>query len=193
MATKTNVKDVGWMYHTPTRKKERDTEHIVPYLSQIPLLSPAEIEDPNLANKQASYIKPTDSEYIALCKMGGRKNLLSMKEPQQKSDEATSYPRCEWFYLLDNQLADDENKPDTVVYKAQVPDYMVHDVRERRRKSVQQIHIEIADTPTDPSAVTKKKRLTSTNNGKHKTGCHKSINDRNDADSQKLSKDKVCR
>lgn len=54
-----------------------------------------------------SNVKPTDTDYIVLCKQGGRRDLLnynpSALEPREPPK---SYPTVDWFYLEDNALAD---------------------------------------------------------------------------------------
>jgi hypothetical protein len=43
------------------------------------------------------WIRDTDSNYIQLAKGGGRKNLLSYKDPPSDEQHQVGYPRVDWF------------------------------------------------------------------------------------------------
>lgn len=127
MAVRTNMKDIGWMYHNSAKKEDRP-EVRVPPTSQIPGLGnmPDDMLPPE---KQAGQglIKDTDTPYIVMAKSGGRKDLLCIRENQRNDDApAKDYPRCDWFYLEDNSLAEQDAAAQRDPWVFRLPDYMVH-------------------------------------------------------------------
>ncbi|KAL7058525.1 hypothetical protein AAHC03_016683 [Spirometra sp. Aus1] len=116
-------RDVGWFCHeVPLRKHTGPAP--APPISQIPLLGlmpePKE-EPPSLMPK----FRPTDTPYIQLSRMGGRKDLLCFRENPPDRGYVEMPPRCQWFYLEDNSLdhANKETeKKEEYVFK--VPCYM---------------------------------------------------------------------
>lgn len=134
MVTKLNMKEVGWMYHSPPLKQVKEE---VPYppASQIPMLGVQE-ELPPMEPKEMIF-KDTDTPYIMLAKQNGRQDLLRFREwcPENHKDTRKKVSnqgaaRCDWFYLEDNALEDAENKraqeESQGAYAFTLPDYMVH-------------------------------------------------------------------
>ena len=57
--------------------------------------------------------KDTDSKYIRMAKVGGRKDLLQFNPESYggtKSQVPKGYQRNDWFYLEDNRMEDQEKK-----------------------------------------------------------------------------------
>ncbi|PAA67071.1 hypothetical protein BOX15_Mlig022116g1 [Macrostomum lignano] len=127
MAVKTNMKDIGWMYHSPAKHEDRP-EVRVPPTSQIPGLGnmPDDMLPPEKEPRQG-LIKDTDTPYIVMAKNGGRKDLLCIRENQRDDDApAKGYPRCDWFYQEDNSMLDDDAANQREPWVFRLPDYMVH-------------------------------------------------------------------
>lgn len=127
MAVRTNLKDIGWMYHSPAKREDRP-EVRVPPTSQIPILGnmPEDMLPPEKDHRQGLF-KDTDTPYIVMAKSGGRKDLLCIKENQRNDDApAKDYPRCDWFYLEDNNMVDKEKESAKDPWVFRLPDYMVH-------------------------------------------------------------------
>lgn len=76
---------------------------VVPRMSQIPGLNPIPPEE---TEGPMSNVKPTDTDYIVLCKQGGRKDLLNFSPVFKPREPPKSYPTVDWFYLEDNAMAD---------------------------------------------------------------------------------------
>ncbi|CAG5121523.1 unnamed protein product [Candidula unifasciata] len=129
MPVSQNPKECGWFYHAPAKKEpgRPRVDYVAP--SNLPGMG---FDDPSLQQKDTvkeMLFKETDSEYIRLAKMGGRKDLLSFNPDRyrKKSQEPIGYPRNEWFYLEDNRREDEEKKPaDNQEWRFLLPDYMVH-------------------------------------------------------------------
>lgn len=68
------------------------------------------------------WLRDSDSKYVRLAKLGGRKDLLSMRSPPPKPDAPKPYPRVDWF---DHHV--EEEPVDTSPRKVYLPDYMVHE------------------------------------------------------------------
>ena len=66
------MKCLEWFYHVPQRKKGPNEPPPVPLMSQIPGLSDLPVEEQK--EPHAVLIRDTDSNYIRLAKMGGRKS-----------------------------------------------------------------------------------------------------------------------
>ncbi|XP_075244216.1 uncharacterized protein C7orf57-like isoform X3 [Convolutriloba macropyga] len=117
-----------WFYHAPQRRRERgtspDSRPEMPPMSQIPGLSDLPAETEPSGKPSGVLIRDTDSKYIKLAKMGGRKNLLYFKQGAPSS-EPKKYPVPEWwgFKPTDQNEDEDLSKPRA---KPSVPDYMVH-------------------------------------------------------------------
>ncbi|KAH9491780.1 hypothetical protein Btru_030862 [Bulinus truncatus] len=125
-----NPKECGWFYHAPAKKNVGAPKVEYPAPSNIPGLG---FDDPADVQKQEikeMMFKDTDTNYIKLAKMGGRKDLLSFKteNERQKSAGPIGYPRNDWFYLEDNKLEDDSNRKteEKQPWQFLLPDYMVH-------------------------------------------------------------------
>lgn len=126
MAFRQKASEQGWFYHAPkTQQAQPKVE--APPASQIPGLSDL-AEMPQEYPPQRGMIKDTDSKYIIMAKQGGRRDLLSMRDPLPKQ-EAKGYPKVDWFYLEDNRIEDEAAKTGTDrKYQSMMPEYMVHDV-----------------------------------------------------------------
>nr|KAG5714791.1 hypothetical protein BaRGS_000279 [Batillaria attramentaria] len=71
--------------------------------------------------------RDTDTKYIRLAKMGGRKDLLTIQPNSSEKKQAVPYPRSEWFYLEDNALEEKEQKQrEQEQWQFLLPEYMVH-------------------------------------------------------------------
>ncbi|PVD39097.1 hypothetical protein C0Q70_01725 [Pomacea canaliculata] len=114
--------EAGWFYHAPT-KKETDYQPVgAPPPSQIPGLG--QMEEFEQEKPKELVFRETDTKYIRLAKMGGRKDLLTINSNSANTSEPVSYPRCDWFYLEDNAL---EDKPkEDKKWEFLLPEYMVH-------------------------------------------------------------------
>ncbi|XP_069107769.1 uncharacterized protein C7orf57 homolog [Argopecten irradians] len=131
MATTTakKIKEAGWFYHAPARRKNVEPV-LVPPTSQIPGLNDP-IEGEMAGDQVRPLYRDTDTKYIRLAKQGGRQNLLQFKEnPKMSEKPCVGYPRSEWFYLEDNAIEDAATEPDTNKYEFRVPEYMAHDVHQ---------------------------------------------------------------
>ncbi|CAH8657241.1 unnamed protein product [Heterobilharzia americana] len=118
-----NLKDIGWMYHVvPLRKNKVPQE--VPPISQIPNIG-FMLEDAYPEKKHAMYFKSTDSPYVQLSKMGGRPDLLCFKENERNRGPPIPYCRCEWYYLEDNALEDNQNATTGPKHVFKAPFYML--------------------------------------------------------------------
>jgi len=124
-----NPKETGWFYHAPEKKRVNVDRVEYPAPSQIPGIG---YEDPTLLEKeevQEMMFKETDSKYIRMAKLGGRKDLLQFNPERygEKSKEPKGYNRSDWFYLEDNRLEDEEKKEaEKWEWEFLLPEYMVH-------------------------------------------------------------------
>lgn len=124
-----NPKECGWFYHAPAKKK--NTERVdYPAPSNIPGIGfdePGSLEPEQV---KEMMFRETDSQYIRLAKMGGRKDLLAFTpERYQTKQQEKGYPRNEWFYLEDNRIEDEEKKAqEEKEWEFLLPEYMVHKV-----------------------------------------------------------------
>jgi len=129
MPSTQNPKEVGWFYHAPAKKNADAVPVEYPAPSQIPGIG---YHDPSLFDKEEVkevMFKETDSKYIRLAKVGGRKDLLQFNPDRfgKKSEEAVGYNRNEWFYLEDNRMEDQEKKDEEhKEWDFLLPEYMVH-------------------------------------------------------------------
>ncbi|VDN39848.1 unnamed protein product [Dibothriocephalus latus] len=115
-------RDVGWFCHeVPLRKHTGPAP--APPISQIPLmgLMPEPKEGPP---EVLPKFRPTDTPYIQLSRMGGRKDLLCFRENPPDRGYVEMPPRCQWFYLEDNNLADQTGREKKEPYVFKVPCYM---------------------------------------------------------------------
>ncbi|CAL1534511.1 unnamed protein product [Lymnaea stagnalis] len=124
-----NPKESGWFYHAPSKKQIGAPKVDYPAPSNIPGIG---YDDPESLQKQEvreMVFKESDTNYIRLAKMGGRKDLLAFKaeDPRKKSAGPVGYPRNDWFYLEDNRR-EDQNKPEEEKqpWEFLLPEYMVH-------------------------------------------------------------------
>lgn len=74
---------------------------------------PDEMEERRFRRK---WIRDTDSKYIQLAKGGGRKNLLTYKDPPVEDKTSVGYPRVDWFDHYNPDLGIPPNNPE--------PEYM---------------------------------------------------------------------
>ncbi|KAK6961246.1 hypothetical protein BgiMline_033939 [Biomphalaria glabrata] len=125
-----NAKECGWFYHAPTKKNVGAPKLDYPAPSNIPGLGfddPVDVENQHC---KEMVFKETDTHYIRLAKMGGRKDLLSFKSDneRQKSAGPRGYPRNDWFYLEDNRMQDEYERgnEEKKSWQFLLPDYMVH-------------------------------------------------------------------
>jgi len=109
----------SWFYHSSYKNKNEDKVNVPP-ASQIPGLS-ALVPEENITKKKE--MNDYGSKYIRLAKEGGRKNLLTFNEESNKSLEAKSYPRVEWFDHDEPEKPADLQNSDT---KWKAPSYMRH-------------------------------------------------------------------
>ncbi|KAL8566127.1 hypothetical protein ACOMHN_005103 [Nucella lapillus] len=120
------LKEVGWFYHAPAKKGSHEAVGAPPP-SQIPGLGETETLEPE--EPREMVFRDTDTKYIRMAKMGGRKDLLTIK-PNEMKKNAVSYPRNDWFYLADNEMEDRANKEqEEVDWQFMLPEYMVHQSR----------------------------------------------------------------
>ncbi|GFR77972.1 hypothetical protein ElyMa_005838200 [Elysia marginata] len=122
-----NPKECGWFYHAPAKKTI--TEKVdYPAPSNIPGIGfdePGSLEPEQV---KEMMFRETDSQYIRLAKMGGRKDLLAFTpERYRAKQQETGYPRNEWYYLEDNRIEDEEKKAqEEKEWEFLLPEYMVH-------------------------------------------------------------------
>jgi len=112
-----NAAGQSWFYHTSYQNKNED-KLSVPAASQIPGLSAL---GPDENTNKKKEMNDYGSKYIRLAKEGGRKNLLTFTENNNKSSEAKSYPRVEWF-----DHDEHEKSKESVQDKWKAPSYMRH-------------------------------------------------------------------
>merc|ERR1711874_423657 len=123
-----NPKECGWFYHAPAKKQVMERME-APAPSQIPGIG---FDDPASMEQQQvreMMFKDTDSKYIRLAKMGGRKDLLQFNPHLygKKTTSPAGYHRNEWFYLEDNRMEDEEKKEEEKKeWEFLLPEYMVH-------------------------------------------------------------------
>lgn len=113
--------EAGWFYHAPAKKVWKDPVGAPPP-SQIPGLGniePLEREVP-----REMMFRETDTEYIRKAKMGGSKDLLTIRPNPEGKKAPVGYPRSEWFYLEDNALEDKDKQQEQ--WQFLLPEYMVH-------------------------------------------------------------------
>lgn len=125
--SKKGANQIGWMYHAPANRENAEPVDY-PHASQIPGLGtgpPTQEELNELEKRKVTVINENDSQYIQLAKQGGHPNLLYIKENKRNDRPPKDYPKCDWFYLEDNRIEDDENKKNES-HKFYVPDYMCH-------------------------------------------------------------------
>lgn len=112
-----------WFYHVPHRQKVQEAPQ-VPLMSQIPGLSDLPKEEET--EPHGVLIRDTDSKYIKLAKMGGRKNLLCFSQ-YKPSREPKKYPVPEWWGYKGTKPTEEQelelSKPRP---RPAVPDYMVY-------------------------------------------------------------------
>lgn len=133
MAVRSNLKDIGWMYHTAAAPRSK-AEITVPPTSQIPGLG--NMPD-SMAEKEAEPrrgIKETDTPYIVMAKQGGRRDLLRFRENSTADGSPQDYPRCDWFYLEDNLLEEDGNEKED--WQSRLPEYMVTQTKSNKVKKI---------------------------------------------------------
>jgi len=125
-----NPKETGWFYHAPEKKRVGAERAEYPAPSQIPGIG---YEDPEMYEKEQvreMMFKDTDSKYIRMAKVGGRKDLLQFNPEMyggKKSEEPKGYQRNDWFYLEDNRMEDQEKKEEEEKHwQFLLPEYMVH-------------------------------------------------------------------
>jgi len=126
-----NPKETGWFYHAPAPKQKPGTQRQeYPAPSQIPGIG---YDDPSAFEKEEvkeMMFKDTDSKYIRLAKLGGRKDLLQFNPEMyggKKTNAAAGYNRSDWFYLEDNRIEDEEKKAEEKrEWDFLLPEYMVH-------------------------------------------------------------------
>lgn len=115
--------EAGWFYHAPVRTVHREQVGAPPP-SQIPGLGQIEVLEREVPKEMV--FKDTDTKYIRMAKMGGRKDLLTI-QPNTEKMAPVGYHRNEWFYLEDNALADKEEKEkEQQEWQFLLPEYMVH-------------------------------------------------------------------
>ncbi|KAK7112977.1 uncharacterized protein C7orf57 homolog [Littorina saxatilis] len=120
--------ETGWFYHAPAKRTEGTEPVGVPPASQIPGLGDVEVLEPDTPKEMV--FRDTDTKYIRMAKMGGRKDLLSIRQNSDKKKEPVGYPRSEWFYLEDNALEDQAQKErEQEPWQFLLPEYMVHQGR----------------------------------------------------------------
>lgn len=125
-----NPKECGWFYHAPSKKNIAAERMEYPAPSQIPGIG---YDDPSAHEPQQTpemMFKDSDSKYIRLAKIGGRKDLLQFNPELnggKKSQDAVGYHRNDWFYLEDNRAEDSEKKEEEKkAWDFLLPEYMVH-------------------------------------------------------------------
>ncbi|XP_071792244.1 uncharacterized protein C7orf57-like [Asterias amurensis] len=123
MAGKSGTQD--WFYHAPKKRAQNAPPKDYPAPSQIPMLNNALLEEDTRddSGMMRGWIRETDSKYVKLAKMRGRKDLLQIRERPPPSDEAKPYPRVDWF----DQNPEDVQQEQSVPRKVYLPDYMVHE------------------------------------------------------------------
>ncbi|XP_063710638.1 uncharacterized protein C7orf57-like isoform X2 [Symsagittifera roscoffensis] len=119
-----------WFYHAPQKRRERqvqDAQPDMPPMSQIPGLSDlSKEEDATQQNaNRGVLLRDSDSKYIKLAKMGGRKNLLYFTQPVP-STEPKKYPIPEWWGNKNTGIDPAEEDMAITRPKPSIPDYMVH-------------------------------------------------------------------
>lgn len=107
----------------PLRKKKDPTP--VPPISRIPNIGCHPDDLVPSCEPQLTF-KSTDSPYVQLCKMGGRADLLCFRENEPYRGPPVPYCRCDWYYLEDNALEEQQKPPSTEKYAFKVPCYMTH-------------------------------------------------------------------
>lgn len=124
MAVHQKLSEIGWFYHAPEPPRSKHESQGIPLASQIPGLN--DLSSIPYDDEPRPLFRDTDTKYIRMAKMGGREDLLRHREPKAKSKEPKPYPRNDWFYLEDNNMAENNveaNKP----WEFRLPEYMVHD------------------------------------------------------------------
>ncbi|KAL8601497.1 hypothetical protein ACOMHN_000439 [Nucella lapillus] len=117
--------EAGWFYHAPAKKVENPEPVGAPPASQIPGLGDIAVLPPEQPREMV--FKDTDSKYICLAKMGGRKDLLVIRPNSGTKKEPKGYPRSDWYYLEDNaQQERARQSTEHEQWKFLLPDYMVH-------------------------------------------------------------------
>ncbi|XP_072033015.1 uncharacterized protein C7orf57-like [Amphiura filiformis] len=113
-----------WFYHAPAKKKEGEGPADYPAPSQIPLSSYVMVDErDDDTGMKRGWIRDTDSKYVKLAKMGGRK-VMRRREPRSTPTEAKAYPRVEWFDHEEAEPSENENTGGRPIY---LPEYMVHE------------------------------------------------------------------
>ncbi|XP_076822392.1 uncharacterized protein C7orf57-like [Clavelina lepadiformis] len=114
-----------WFYHAPISKAKKEKQ-FAPVASQIPGLTPDDIEamERETGSNKRNWIRDTDTKYIQLAKLGGRKNLLTFNAVK-KPKGPKSYPRVDWF---DHEpMSTEEEKKILAERKWFPPEYMIHE------------------------------------------------------------------
>ncbi|XP_077997634.1 uncharacterized protein C7orf57-like isoform X2 [Glandiceps talaboti] len=110
-----------WFYHAPAKRQEKEAINY-PAASQIPGLSGVVVDErEDEFGTKRGYFKESDTKYVRLAKMGGRKDLLRFRSPKTLSDDPVPYPRPDWLDW------DQEAGPDAGDRKVYLPEYMVYD------------------------------------------------------------------
>eukprot|EP00057_Strongylocentrotus_purpuratus_P026132 XP_011680606.1 PREDICTED: uncharacterized protein C7orf57 [Strongylocentrotus purpuratus] len=118
-----------WFYHAPSKKNEEGAKEY-PAASQIPAFGGGipynewEADERDNDGTKRGWIRDSDTKYIQLCKKGGRKDLLKIRDPAPRAAEAKEYPRAEWFY---EDVENNEENNNQGQYKSHLPDYMVYE------------------------------------------------------------------
>ncbi|GFN90511.1 hypothetical protein PoB_001701700 [Plakobranchus ocellatus] len=123
-----NPKECGWFYHAPAKKviKERVDYPAPSNIPGIGFDEPGSLEPEQV---KEMMFRETDSDYIRLAKMGGRKDLLAFTPDRYrtKQRDGRGYARNEWYYLEDNRIEDEEKKAqEEREWEFLLPEYMVH-------------------------------------------------------------------
>lgn len=109
-----------WYYHAPSKRTNQEPKE-APAPSQIPGLSnvPENPRDTLADDRQfrRKWIRDTDSDYIKLAKGGGRKGLLSYKDPAKHGTDPIDYARVDWFdHIHPEEEAMDEGETQDCSY-----------------------------------------------------------------------------
>ncbi|CAF1506709.1 unnamed protein product [Didymodactylos carnosus] len=120
--------DEVWYIHTPLKNEKREIV-TAPPPSQIPYLNGVMDDDIEVNKQKPIYVKDTDSEYIRLCKLGGRHDLLVHRDPSlKKSREPVGYPRPDWWDAMCVPYIDPiQETKKTTDHVFGAPDWMVHE------------------------------------------------------------------
>ncbi|THD23682.1 hypothetical protein D915_005670 [Fasciola hepatica] len=132
MSMHTNLKDIGWMCHVVPLRKKKDPIPVPP-ISQIPNIGCHPADSTPVCEPKLTF-KSTDSPYVQLSKMGGRSDLLCFRENEPYRGPPVPYCRCDWYYLEDNALEEQQKSQPTEKHTFKVPFYMTHQEFKRREE-----------------------------------------------------------